>query len=187
MNPNASTTLQARNGSTLSVRPLTSVEIADLIRFNTGLSDRTRRMFLPHAYNEATLARYVARHAEGQDRIYVLRTETEVVGYFFLWEFDQPVPLLGLGLADAWQGEGLGGQMLRHLIADARAAARDGVELTTVTTNERAFRLYRRAGFVRVGMVDNVAGDGRVVREHRMFLPLKPGARPPNREFKPPV
>jgi ribosomal protein S18 acetylase RimI-like enzyme len=59
--------------------------------------------------------------------------------------------------------------------------------LTTVITNARAFRLYERAGFVLVGEVDNIAGDGRVVRERRMFLPLRPGARPPPREFKPPV
>jgi hypothetical protein len=42
-------------------------------------------------------------------------------------------------------------------------------------------------GFELVGEVDNVAGDGRVVREYRMFLALQPGARPPAREFKPPV
>jgi len=187
MNPTVPGTLVARNGTRLEVRPLTAGEIPALARFNAELSEATRSVFLPHAYDEATLGRYVERHRAGLDRIYVLACGGEIVGYFFLWEFDHAVPLLGVGLADAWQGQGLGEPLLRLLIADAQAAGRDGIELTTVTANARAFRLYERVGFACLGEVDNVAGDGRVVREYRMFLPLKPGAVPPAREFKPPV
>lgn len=180
-------TLLARNGTLLRVRRLSEALIPLLQRFNAGLSEQTRSVFLPHTYDEATLARYCARNGDGRDLSYVLCTHSEVVGYFFLWEFDQPVPLLGIGLADAWQAQGLGEAMMRLLIEEARAANRDGVELTTVLTNERAFHLYRRMGFEEVGEVDNVAGDGRIVRERRMFLALKPGVRPSEREFKPPV
>jgi ribosomal protein S18 acetylase RimI-like enzyme len=157
-----------------------------LQRFFAGLSPATRAVFLPHATDAATLIRVVERDRLGLDRAYVLAVDGEVAGYFFLWEFNQPVPLLGLGLADAWQGQGLGGRMLERLIVDARGAGRVGVELTTVPGNLRAFELYRRAGFVHLGDVENLAGDGRVVREHRMFLPLQPGAQPPERHFGPP-
>lgn len=180
------TRLLAKDGTRLTVQRLNAVDVAALQRFNVALSERTRSVFLPHAYDEATLARQIQRDAAGHDRAYVLRAEEGVVGYFFLWEFDQPVPVLGVGLIDAWQGRGLGGPMLQLLIADAGAAGRDAVELTTVPGNERAFRLYRKLGFAHIGDVDNVAGDGRVVREHRMFLALRPGARPPARTFKPP-
>lgn len=179
-------TLLARNGRRLPVHPLTNENGAALGRFDAGLSAETRSVFWPHAYDSATLARHSQRHAQGRDRSYLLFAADDVVGYFFLWEFDQPVPLLGLGLTDTWQGQGLGAQMLDRLIAEARAGHRNGVELTTVTTNIRAFRLYRRAGFEPLGEVDNVAGDGRVVREHRMFLPLQSGAVPPDRVFRPP-
>lgn len=187
MNSTTPARLTARNGTALEVREFTAGEIPALRRFNAGLSAATGAVFLPHAYDEATLRRYVERQARGLDRIYVLGHGDEIVGYFFLWEFDHPVPLLGIGLADAWQGQGLGEPMMLRLIAEARAAGRAGLELTTVTTNARAFRLYGRVGFKLVGEVDNVAGDGRVVREYRMFLPLRPGAEPPVREFKPPV
>ena len=170
----------------LAVRRFTADDVEALVKFNAGLSARTRNFFLPHAYGAATLSAYAERDRCGEDRIYVLRDDAEIVGYFFLWEFDRPVPLLGLGLTDAWQGRGLGGRLLRILIEDARLAGRDGVELTTMTTNDRAFRLGD-AGFTPLGVVENVAGDGRVVREHRMFLALKPGAQPPEREFKPPL
>jgi ribosomal protein S18 acetylase RimI-like enzyme len=179
--------LTARDGSRLAIRPLTAADVPALQRFDAGLSAATRALFLPHAYDTTTLLRYAARHAAGQDLILLLANGTDVVGYFFLWEFDQPVPLLGVGLADAWQGRGLGEPMLRHLIAAAARADRRGVELTTVTTNTRALRLYRKVGFEPWGEVENVAGDGRRVREHRLFLPLQPGATPPARTFQAPV
>lgn len=179
--------LPTRDGTRVPLHPLAPEWMDGLVRFNARLSAATRSMFWPHAYDLPTVRRFVERHRAGLDRSYVLVAEGDVVGYFFLWEFDQPVPLLGLGLADAWQGRGLGAAMLQHLLADARAAQRQGVELTSVTTNERAHRLYRRAGFVPLGLVENVAGDGRVVSEHRMFLPLAPGARPPAREFRAPA
>jgi ribosomal-protein-alanine N-acetyltransferase len=180
------TSLPARNGTRLEIRPLATPELPALARFNAGLSVATRAVFLPHAYDAATLARQVERHAAGLDRSYVVAHASAIVGYFFLWEFDRPVPLLGLGLADAWQGQGLGAHLLQRLIAEARAADRAGLELTTLLANTRAFALYQRAGFVRLGEVDNVAGDGRVVREHRMFLALQPGASPIERDFRPP-
>ncbi len=180
-------TVTARNGTVLEISPLTSADLPALARFNAELGSATRDLFLPHAYDAPTLARYAERAATGRDRSYVLRHGSAIVGYFFLWELDEPVPLLGIGLADAWQGQGLGAPLLCRLIDDARAGGRAGVELTTVRTNHRAFRLYQQMGFNLVGEVDNVAGDGRVVREYRMFLPLRTGAEPPAREFRPPV
>jgi ribosomal protein S18 acetylase RimI-like enzyme len=180
------TAFVARNGTTLDVYRLTSSESASLQLFNAGLSAQTSAVFLPHAYDEATLKRLVERNRAGKDRAYVLKLHREIVGYFFLWEFDHAVPLLGVGLADAWQGQRLGDCMLRFLIDEARMSGRDGIELTTGLMNNRAYHLYRRFGFEEMGEVDNVAGDGRVVRERRMFLALKPGAQPPERDFQPP-
>lgn len=180
-------TLTARNGITLHGHGLTDADILGIQRFDAGLSDRTRSVFLPHAYDAATLARYAARNRSGHDRAFVLCDQEDVVGYFFLWDFDQSVPVLGIGLADAWQGQGLGELILRLLINEARAAARDAIELTTVPTNKLALRLYLRVGFEFVGEVDNIAGDGRTVRERRMLLALKAGVRLPDRTFKPPT
>lgn len=180
-------TLLARDGTPLTFARIAATDRAALQRFHAGLSAATRAVFLPHAYDDATLARAVERDRRGHDRTYALRSGGKIVGYFFLWEFDQPVPLLGLGLADAWQGQGLGAPMLRRLLNDAHAAGCEAVELTTVLTNDRALRLYKRAGFQDVGVVDNLAGDGRILRERRMFLALRSGATPAPRDFKPPV
>jgi len=111
----------------------------------------------------------------------------EVVGYFFLWEFQESIPLLGIGIADAFQGAGLGRQMMARLVQDAREAGKDGIELTTMQHNDRAFALYNKMGFEHIGDVENMTGDGRLVIERRMFLALKDGAKPADRAFKPPV
>ena len=180
-------TLKARNHQTLVVERLSRTEPAALARFHDALSPHSRGHFWPHAYDATTLDRLRERDACGNDRIYVLQAGVEVVGYFFLWEFTDPVPVMGIGLADAWQGQGLGAPMIGVLVDDARATGRRGIDLTTATTNDRALRLYQKVGFILSGEIDNLSGDGRVTRERRMFLPLQPGATPPVRDFKPPV
>jgi len=129
----------------------------------------------------------IARAEDGTDLACVLLAGKDIVAYFFMWNMADPVPLLGIGIADHYQGRGLGAQLMKILIDDARAADRDGVELTTMLTNARAFALYKKVGFQYIEDVDNVAGDGRVVRERWMFLPLKPGVKPVRREHRPPV
>jgi len=179
--------LKCRSGEELSVDRLDADHRSALQQFNSNLSDQTRSVFLPHDYDAKTIVSYVERSLADEDRVYVLLSENEIVGYFFLWEFQSPVPLLGIGLADAYQGQGLGRQMMTILIEDSRSTGRDGIELTTVPENDRAFQLYEKSGFQYLDDVENMAGDGRVVRERRMFLSLKEGASVPVREFKPPV
>jgi ribosomal protein S18 acetylase RimI-like enzyme len=182
----SSRVLTLRDGAAVDVRPLTSRETAGLARFAASLSPASRAFFLPHAYDDATLARHVARNARGSDLSLVTAAGPEIVGYAFLWEFDLRFPLLGLGVADAWQGRGLGSALLDLLIAEARAADREGIELTTVPDNIRARHLYEGRGFRVTGEVDNVAGDGRVVRELRMSLTFRPGTISQRRLFSPP-
>jgi ribosomal protein S18 acetylase RimI-like enzyme len=180
-------TLKTRNGGQVTISPLARKDVLALQRFNDNLSEASRSLFLPHAYDVDTLIRYIERARSGKDLTYVGVVNDEIVAYFFLWEFDEPVPVLGIGIADAYQSQGLGRMLMDILIEDARAADRDGIELTTVPGNDRAFALYKKVGFRHIGDTDNVAGDGRVVREHVMFLPLEPGAEPPTRQFAPPA
>jgi ribosomal protein S18 acetylase RimI-like enzyme len=181
--------LTTRSGRTVTVRPLGAGDAPLLQRFNAGLSERTRELFSPHAYDDATLAKAIDRAETDQDRVYLALDSADgaVAGYCFLWYMEEPVPVLGIGLADAYQGQGLGRQLMGILVEDARAAGKDGIELTTMLTNDRAFHLYRTVGFQYLGDVDNLTGDGRAVRERHMFLPLREGAAPSPREHGPPV
>ena len=179
-------TIETRSGEELIVRRLRADDGSALQAFNAGLSERSRYFFLPHSYTDSSVARRVERAEQGLDLCYVVLAGGRIVGYFFLWNCRERVPLLGIGVTDDYQGQGLGRQMMEILIADAREADRDGIELTTRLDNDRAFSLYQKCGFRYIGDVENVDGNGDVVVERGMFLPLKRGARPMDGPHKPP-
>ena len=178
--------LTTRSGEALVVRTLRAGDATRLQRFNAGLSERSRTFFLPHAYDDATVARMIERAENGGDLTYLVLAGEEMVAYFFLWEVREPIPVLGIGITDAYQNQGLGRQLMEILIADARRLERDGIDLTTMLTNDRAFALYQKVGFQYIENVDNITGDGVVVTERWMFLPLKPGVRPVPKIHRPP-
>ena len=179
--------LKSKNGQDIHIRTLSDTDVQALQAFNEELSEQTRSQFLPHGYDDKTILQYCERNKKNTDRIYVALLQNSIIGYFFLWEFKAPFPVLGIGIADAFQGQGLGKAMMNILIEDAKTAGSKGILLTTVLSNEAAYQLYLRMGFQYLGDTDNIAGDGRVVRERMMFLPLKAGAKPEIQDFEPPV
>ncbi len=179
--------LNTNRGEQIAIRSLSDGDLSVLQSFNDKLSEQSRAWFLPHKYDEETISRYIERAKNSVDLIYVALAGGEIIGYFFLWNIRERFPVLGIGIIDAYQGQGLGRQMMEMLIDDARTAGCEGIRLTTVIDNERAYQLYRKMGFQYLGDTDNVAGDGRVVRERMMFLPLVPGARLGGHDFRPPV
>lgn len=180
-------TLKLKNGGDVAYRRLRSGDEAALRAFHESLSERSRDLFTPHAYDDATLTKAIQRSEKDQDRVYVVLDGERIAAYFFLWWFDTPFPVLGIGIADDFQGLGLGKHLMNILLADAEAADRDGVELTTALDNARAKALYEKVGFTCLGVVDNQSGDGRIIREYHMLYPIKPGASPPKRTHAPPV
>ena len=180
-------TVQTRDGEDLVVRRLRRGDGPALQRFNRNLGSRTRSMFLPHAFDDATVAAAIERSESDKDRVYVVLCGKEIVAYFFLWFFDQSCPSLGIGITDTFQGRGLGGQLIAILAEDARSMGRDSIDLTTMPTNERAFGLYKKMGFRYVHDVENLNGDGSVEIERWMFLPLNPDAVPHEHVHRAPV
>ena len=51
-----------------------------------------------------------------------------------------------------WRGRSIGSHLLKRAVAEAKAAGRTRVTLLTDGDNDRAMRLYARAGFVRSAM-----------------------------------
>ena len=58
---------------------------------------------------------------------------------------------IGLGVAPAAQGQGVGGQLLAWLQELARQEKMHKITLRVLGTNPKAMRLYERAGFKKVG------------------------------------
>lgn len=59
---------------------------------------------------------------------------------------------LGIGVLPEYRGQGIGRRLLRAVAAKARAKGITRIELEARDDNERAVRVYERAGFVREGI-----------------------------------
>ena len=153
--------------------------IARRLRLPDGPAVQTFSWFACHAYDEATIHKVLVRSEAKDDLLLGLFDGSRMIGYFFLWYFDRPVPLLGIALQPEYQGKGLGKALIELLVTEAFVAGRDGIELTTGLDNHRAFALYEKIGFSHWGDVENVLGDGTIVTERAMYYPIKPGSQPP--------
>ena len=187
MADNEQRTLTTRDGLVLACRRLQHRDAAALRRFNDELSPPSRRWFLPHPYDPQTLRRALERSVNGEDLLLGLFDGQRLVGYFFLWYATHRVPLLGIGLLDAYQGRGLGRPMMRLLIEEARSLGAEAIELTTMMDNDRAYALYEKVGFEHIGDVENLQGNGEWVVERAMIYRLVPGAQPMSEPHQPPV
>ena len=179
--------LRCRDGLALTARRLRAGDAAALQQFDRELSAPSRRWFLPHPYDDATVARALARSEAGEDLTLGLFDGARMVGYFFLWYARRRVPLLGIGLVDGFQGQGLAKPMIRLLIEAAREDGCEAVELTTMLDNDRAFALYQHCGFEQYKDVRNLQGNGEWVVERAMICRLRPGAAPMAEPHQPPV
>jgi ribosomal-protein-alanine N-acetyltransferase len=74
-----------------------------------------------------------------------------LAGYSFAWILEGECHLLNLSVRKPLQGRGLGGLLLRTVIAAARAKACERVFLEVAEDNFRAKRLYGKFGFARTG------------------------------------
>lgn len=72
---------------------------------------------------------------------------TRIVGWCFLWNLDTGKPTFGLGIADEYQGKGLGSELMNRMMRTARERGLNQVYLVLVKDNEVARRMYERHGF----------------------------------------
>jgi ribosomal protein S18 acetylase RimI-like enzyme len=85
----------------------------------------------------------------GQRWMWVLRVDGEPAGYCSCsLADDDAMKLEQLYLLSTHKGQGLGGTMLRHVEAQARALGRSRLYLTVNKGNTDSIAIYRRSGFV---------------------------------------
>jgi RimJ/RimL family protein N-acetyltransferase len=149
-------------------RPIQPGDEPELLAFfRDRLSPHSQYLFCPHdpSQPDRCLQQFderIRRHAARQDLAFVAEQHRTIVGYFYVAGVDRSdgrPPTLGIGLADTLQGQGIGGAMMDHLLAGARALDLSAIQLTHESTNDRAGRLYQSRGFVYTGE-EEVSGDG---------------------------
>lgn len=179
--------INSREGDEFIIRRLLKSDRIGLQEFGNSLSKQSTATFLPHSYDDDTVNAFLERSETGKDLTLGLFSNDKMVAYFFLWYYTNPIPLLGIGILDEYQGKGFGKKLIQFLIDAARRTNRDGIELTTLPDNHRAYALYEQVGFRHYADVNNLAGDGRVVTERAMFLQFNSAASPSVDLHKPPI
>jgi len=71
---------------------------------------------------------------------------------------------LGLTVMKAYRGMGVGGEMVRTLLREAKRMGLKSVEVEFLSTNQAATRTYQKAGFKEVGRI-----PGKVYRKGKLF------------------
>jgi RimJ/RimL family protein N-acetyltransferase len=193
--------LTLRDGRPAAVRPLGPDDVVPLTAYFLSLSEETRRRYGPHPFDAATAERLCAAWADPATVRFVAvlndGTAAEIVAYMILtreiWSDDRArygerldaagrTACLAPSVADAYQSQGIGGQMARQVLAWARETGLRQVILMggVQAPNSRACRLYESLGFRRVGEFWTRNGellnyDMMLTWDDRAAEPLGPG------------
>ena len=149
------------------VRAISEGDDASLAAFGLhGLSAESRDKFGPYEWAappealREQLRGAIAAHRAKRDLHFLAesRVTGQVVAHAFLWSANEPIPELGVAVADAWHRRGLGRALLLLLEAAARGQGKEALELTTMQTNAPALAAYLKAGYEQLGIIRNPVG-----------------------------
>jgi RimJ/RimL family protein N-acetyltransferase len=140
----------------VTVRPIALIDIGGFSECTAAVI--AERDFLAHT--EPFPLEETAKHVAGNIRLgnpqFVADDAGCIVGWCDIVRSTVPVHRhsgsLGVGMLAAYRGRGLGLALIESTLEAARAAAFERVDLTVYRRNERAARLYRKAGFRDVGV-----------------------------------
>jgi ribosomal protein S18 acetylase RimI-like enzyme len=167
-------TASLRSGQPVLLRPLQAHDAGRFGDYLCGLSAETRARYGPHPFDQAT-ADAICGTLDPTDILRMVATigqgaEEKIIAYVLLklgvLEADrQRYEVLGIALddttdctlapsvADAYQNQGIGSLVMRHLLQVAQKLGRQRVVLWlgVQATNERAIHFYTKWGFRKVG------------------------------------
>ncbi|AYJ88728.1 GNAT family N-acetyltransferase [Bacillus safensis] len=79
---------------------------------------------------------------------YVAYHEQDVIGVYVLLSLSQQtVEIINVAVKESWQGKGIGKQLIRHAIAEAKSAGFHTVEIGTGNSSIQQLALYQKCGF----------------------------------------
>ena len=133
-----------------------------LVEFYNALSESSKRTFRPIGYTTTLNAceNIIKDNNPEIEKEFDLvgLHETRIVGWSFLWNLESGEPTFGLGVADDFQGRGLGSRLMDSVMKAARERGLKKVLLTVVQYNQVAWKMYEKRGFVKYG--EFVGEDG---------------------------
>jgi acetyltransferase len=158
------------DGSAATLRPIRPSDMELEQAFVRNLSPQSKfKRFLSELKELAPEQLYKFTHPDhSREAAYVVIRSTvageEEIGVGrFVGDADGESCEFAVTVADAWQGKGIGGRLIRALLRDARARGLKRMEGYVLGTNTRMLEFVRRQGFE----VDFDAAEPSVRRVHR--------------------
>ncbi|MCS7253357.1 MAG: GNAT family N-acetyltransferase [Armatimonadota bacterium] len=145
--------LSLRNGLVVMVRKLRRTDGESFYKFMCNLSPYSRSMFHPHPFDKQAAER-AAADADSPNSCRLVATYSDEIIAYACWThhiFRSHFPIVSIAVADAFQNQGLGRQLMKILIEIAKRRAKRGLELDVYKENTRAIHLYESLGFKRIG------------------------------------
>jgi RimJ/RimL family protein N-acetyltransferase len=143
------------DSASVHLRSLVNNDALALMTFYNNLSPPTIRLFRPLGLQTSL---DVCRQIVSENghvpvaRFDLVASEGEkIVGWAFVSGVNTERPELGLGVADDFQGQGIGTALLSRLMEWAKQNGLSEISLIVVKDNHRAQKLYQRFGFVTEG------------------------------------
>lgn len=141
-----------KDGRSVRIRPLRPADRRKYEEAVAGLSARSRylRFAAPQPRMSARLLDQMMRFEGNRHVVYAALTldEATIVGVARYVVADDPhCAEVAIAVADDWQGQGLGGELLRQLVERARLAGLYALIATILSENRVAPRLARSTGF----------------------------------------
>ncbi len=141
--------------------------------------------FPPEKEQEYRAALGIPIGNKGWRRVWVARaSDGTLAGHVDLWAHPMPFTehrcLLGMGVHRNYRRRGLGGELLDHALSWAASIAfLEWIDLHVLASNQSAIRLYRRAGFTKVGeAADMFRVDGLSITDITMTRRIHRCVRP---------
>jgi diamine N-acetyltransferase len=165
-----STHITTASGLNLLFRPVTMSDAIILGRYFLGLSEELKALYGPHPFDQATADQLCAADDPQFIRMIAILPDGDVIAYFIL---QSPAPqseilryqeaglkiepeetcLIAPSVADAYQNQGIGTPLMRHMAQVAHSLGLKNMILMggVFGHNLRARHYYQKVGFREVG------------------------------------
>ncbi len=122
--------------------------------FFDAMGSESRALFNRRDFNRRGVRKFCSR-PDPTRRYWMAELDGAMAAYVFFLDWNTSIPALGIAVRDDLRGRHLGRNLIAFAQAEARAAGKGGIQLTTHTTNLRAQTLYENMGFVCMGLCKN--------------------------------
>jgi ribosomal-protein-alanine N-acetyltransferase len=92
--------------------------------------------------------------------LFVLEENEKIIGYSGVWIIPDSATITKVTVAKEYQGKGLGNKLMEDLIERTIAAGCEYLSLEVRVSNRKAYLLYKKFGFVQVGIRKKYYSDG---------------------------